>query len=154
MCGKKAPRSPNKWVCLLFAGALNMVPVLRFYDHPKMGALQNHRHKHLLRPRKKKKEKRETNTRKEQQQRRTKKKKKRESKNTKRARPPVLRPLFTDLLEELPVPCPVAQRGVHALSPAGSHKKGAPYCGWAKSISHHSETMVETIACWYLQGES
>ena len=27
-----------------------------------------------------------------------------------------------------------------------------PYCGWAKSTSHHFDTMVETIICWYLQG--
>ena len=26
------------------------------------------------------------------------------------------------------------------------------YCGWTKSISHHVESMVETIVCWYLQG--
>ena len=26
--------------------------------------------------------------------------------------------------------------------------------GWTKSISHHFESMVETIICWYLRGES
>ena len=26
------------------------------------------------------------------------------------------------------------------------------YCGWTKSTSHHLEIMVETIVCWYLQG--
>ena len=25
------------------------------------------------------------------------------------------------------------------------------YCGWTKSISHHLETMVETMVAWYLQ---
>ena len=26
-----------------------------------------------------------------------------------------------------------------------------PYCGWTKCNSHHFETMVETVVCWYLQ---
>ena len=31
-------------------------------------------------------------------------------------------------------------------------KRAWPFCGWTKSISHHFETMVETLPCWYSQG--
>ena len=41
--------------------------------------------------------------------------------------------------------------GAHTQEAQELQSRG-PYCGWTKSVSHRFKTMVETIVCWYLQG--